>query len=88
MRSTRGALLRIILEDGSPLPAGAVVTAKGQDEQFPVARRGETYVTGLAQHNELQAWWKGRHCTLQVSLPADAGPVPRLGPFVCHGVTP
>lgn len=88
VRATRGALLRIILEDGSPLPAGAVVTTAGADEQFPVGRRGEAYVTGLARHNELQAWWKGRHCTLQVSLPPDAGPVPKLGPFVCHGVTP
>lgn len=88
VRATRGALLRIVLEDGSPLPVGAVVTARGQDEPFPVGRRGEAYVTGLARHNELQAWWKGRHCTLQVSLPPDAGPVPKLGPFVCHGVTP
>jgi len=88
VRSVRGALLRILLDDGSPLPAGAVVTHAGQDKQFPVARRGEVYVTGLEPQNKLQARWKGKQCTLQVALPADAGPLPKLGPFVCHGVTP
>jgi outer membrane usher protein len=88
VRSVRGALLKIFLEDGTPLPSGAVVTVKGQEGTFPVARRGEAYVTGLARDNVVRAAWKGRRCTLQVALPPDPGPLPVLGPFVCHGVTP
>ncbi|WP_260295759.1 fimbria/pilus outer membrane usher protein [Sedimenticola hydrogenitrophicus] len=88
VRSVRGALLKIFLADGTPLPSGAVVTVNGQEGSFPVARRGEAYVTGLARDNVVRAAWKGRDCTLQVALPADPGPLPVLGPFVCHGVTP
>lgn len=86
VRSVRGALLKIILEDGSPLPAGAVVSVQGREGIFPVARRGEAYVTGLERDNLLRATWKARDCTLQVTLPADAGPLPVLGPLLCRGV--
>jgi outer membrane usher protein len=86
--ATRGALLRITLEDGAPLPAGAVVRIRGHAEAFPVALRGEAYVTGLARDNELEVSWKGRRCLLAVTLPDDGGPLPVLGPFVCQGVTP
>lgn len=88
VHTVHGALLRIVLDDGSPLPAGAVVRIEGGEEAFPVARRGEAYVTGLGRYNELQASWKGRQCSLQVTLPPDAGPLPVLGPLVCHGVLP
>jgi outer membrane usher protein len=88
VRATRGALLRITLESGAPLPSGAVVRLAGQAEEFPVALRGEAYVTGLARDNELEASWKGRSCRIRVAVPPDAGPLPVLGPFVCRGVTP
>lgn len=87
VRKVRGALLKIILEDGSPLPSGAVVSIQGQEQTFPVARRGEAYVTGLERDNRVRATWKAQHCTLRVTLPADAGPLPVLGPLLCRGVT-
>lgn len=88
VRSARGALLKIVLDDGSPMPVGSVVRVPGQEEAFPVARRGEAYVTGLKKQNYLRAFWKGRDCELEVELPAEAGPLPVLGPLVCHGVRP
>ncbi len=88
VRSVHGALLKIVLDDGSPLPAGAVVRLRGRDEAFPVARRGEAYVTGLSRENDLVATWKGQHCALHATLPTDAGPVPVVGPLTCQGVAP
>lgn len=84
----RGALIRIVLEDGTPMPAGAVVRLEGGEKRFPVARRGEAYVTGLETENRLLASWKGRECELRFTLPPDAGPLPVVGPLVCRGVSP
>ena len=47
VRSGRGALLKIVLDDGEPAPPGAIVRIEGEKEEFYVARRGESYVTGL-----------------------------------------
>lgn len=85
-RAARGALLRIILEDGQPLPAGAFATVEGQAEEFPVAKRGEVYLTHLASSNRVSITWRQRACSFDVVMPADAKPLPVLGPFVCHGV--
>lgn len=88
VQAVRGALLKVVLEDGTPLPAGAVLRRKDGDEAFPVALRGEVYVTGLADENELEASWKGRRCRIEVTLPRAAGLLPVLGPFLCKGVLP
>jgi outer membrane usher protein len=88
VRPSRGALLKLVLENGSPMPAGALVRIRERNEEFPVAHRGEVYVTGLAVENELQASWRGQTCTIRVVLPRDAGPLPILGPLACPGVNP
>ncbi|HEX2827769.1 MAG TPA: fimbria/pilus outer membrane usher protein [Burkholderiales bacterium] len=80
-----GAVIRIVLDDGGVLPVGSTVTIAGRPEQFPVAERGEVYVTGLGPKNVLYAAWKGQRCELAVELDA-ATPQPRLGPFVCRNV--
>lgn len=88
VRPARGALLRIIMEDGTPLPAGALVTVKGSAEEFPVALRGEAYVKGLASQNVVQARWNEQSCDIEVVMPKNAGPLPLLGPLICHEVRP
>ncbi|HEX2238601.1 MAG TPA: FimD/PapC C-terminal domain-containing protein [Gammaproteobacteria bacterium] len=59
VHSTRGALLTIGLKDGSQLPAGATVKWIRGSQVFPVAMRGEVYVTGLKNHNRLRTLWNG-----------------------------
>ena len=86
VRRSAGALLKLLLDDGDPLPVGAVVTFVGRDERFPVAQRGEVYVTGLETDNQLQATWRGQSCAFEVTLPDDAGPLPRIGPVLCSGI--
>lgn len=88
VRPAHGAVLRIVLDDGSPLPAGAWLTVEGGAEAFPVGLRGESYVKGLGSENRIDVHWKEQVCTLQVALPKKAGPQPVLGPLTCHGVRP
>jgi len=87
VRSGRGALLRIVFDDGEPAPAGAVIKLEGDQQEFYVARRGEAFVTGLQPVNRAVLTWGGKQCRFDVRLPADSkGEIPRLGPLPCQGV--
>jgi outer membrane usher protein len=87
VRSGRGALLTIRLEDGEPAPAGAQVELLGDKQEFYVARRGEAFITGLQAKNTLRLKWRERTCELQVELPpGDKDEIARVGPLVCAGV--
>jgi outer membrane usher protein len=87
VRSGRGALLRIVFDDGEPAPAGAEVELVGDKEGFFVARRGESFVTGLKDRNQIRLKWKGASCTMDVNLPSGAADeIARVGPLTCQGV--
>lgn len=87
VKRSRGAIFRIVLDSGEPLPAGAIVTIAGQTEEFPVGLRGEVYVTGLDANNDAQAAWGEQTCAVNVSFPESSDPLPDLGTFTCSGVT-
>jgi outer membrane usher protein len=88
VRGGRGALLRIVFDDGQPAPPGATVRLAGDKEVFYVARRGEAFVTGMNdKDNKITLEWQGQHCDIDVSLPPPSpDEVPRVGPFTCKGV--
>jgi len=87
VRSGRGALIKIVLDDGQPAPAGAQVELPGDNKEFFVARRGEAFVTGLQTDNTLTLSWKGQQCRLVVTLPpGQLDEIPRVGPLACKGV--
>jgi outer membrane usher protein len=87
VRSGRGALLKIQLDDGEPAPAGAIVQIEGDNQEFYVARRGEAFVTGLQPNNRLLLKWKERQCSFDVALPpGSSDEIPRLGPLPCKGL--
>lgn len=87
VRSGRGALLRIVLDDGEPAPAGAEVRIAGDTKEFFVARRGESFVTGLKEKNMLRLDWNGASCNFEVLLPAGSpDEIARVGPLACRGV--
>ncbi|HUP29714.1 MAG TPA: fimbria/pilus outer membrane usher protein [Usitatibacter sp.] len=87
VRSGRGALIRVVLDDGEAAPAGATVEVEGDKAQFYVARRGEAFVTGLQPRNRVALNWKGNRCAFDVTLPPpNRDEVPRLGPFACKGL--
>lgn len=83
VHSTRGALLTIVLKDGSPLPAGATVKWIRGSQVFPVAMRGEVYVTGLKNHNRLRTLWNGQTCLIDFDMPGKNSPLPHIKPIVC-----
>jgi outer membrane usher protein len=87
VRRSHGATLRVRLDDGAPIPSGAIVQVTGRDEDFPVGLDGEAYVTGLEEHNRLRATWKGKSCEFDAAFPRSPDPLPSLGTFACHGVT-
>jgi len=88
IRHLRAGVVYLELEDGSPLPSGAVVRLEGQDEEFPVALGGEAYVNGFGTRDRLVAQWKGQTCAIDLVYPQGNDPLPDLGKHVCKGVRP
>lgn len=88
VRSGRGALIKIVLDDGQPAPAGAELELLGDKQGFFVARRGEAFVTGLQPLNQLRLKWEGASCVFTVALdPAiNQDDIARVGPLKCSGV--
>jgi outer membrane usher protein len=88
VRSGQAALLKIVLDDGEVAPAGALIQIVGDKQEFYVARRGESFVTGLQAKNQLQLSWNDTKCTISLDVPQSANKeeIVRLGPIVCKGV--
>jgi len=88
VRSGRGALLKIIFDDGEDAPAGATLHIEGDTEEFYVARRGAVFVTGLQPTNKVVLKWNDQQCRIDVTLPPESpDEIVRLGPRTCTGVT-
>lgn len=88
VRPAYGALFKVMLDNGQPLPAGSTVELRGDQTRFPVAHDGEVYVTGLATRNQLVARWKGQACEFDLRFEPGNDPLPDLGEFICKGVKP
>ena len=86
VKRSRGALLRLALDSGDAMPAGAVVGITGTAEEFPVGLRGEVYVTGMGASNRLRAKWRGQSCEVDIDFTPTDDPLPDLGTHVCKGV--
>ena len=87
VRGGRGALLKIVLEDGEVAPAGAIVKIEGDDEEFYVARRGAAFVTGLEENSIVVLNWNNQQCKLDVKLPPEVpDEIARVGPLLCKGI--
>ena len=88
VRSGRGALIKIVLDDGLAAPAGAEIELTGDKKDFFVARRGEAFVTGLQTDNVIRLKWNSGVCKLAFKLPAgQTDDIARVGPLLCSGVT-
>lgn len=87
VRGGQGALIRILLEDGTAPPVGSVVGIPNDSRDFFVARRGEVFVTGLQPTNKLVLKHTGGQCELIVDVPpASLHRILRLGPLECKEV--
>jgi outer membrane usher protein len=88
IKRSRSAVFTLLLSDGKPLPSGALVQTIGQEQAFPVALRGEVFMTDLQNDNHLRATWRGQSCDFVVAFPDTQEPLPNLGTFTCLGVSP
>jgi outer membrane usher protein len=87
VRGGRGALVKIVLDDGQPAPAGATVQIEADSEVFYVARRGEAYLTGLKPGSRVAMRWNEQKCAIDVALPPEnLDEIARVGPVTCKGV--
>lgn len=88
VRRVRAATLRVVLDDGSELPSGAIGRVEGRAEEYPVALGGQAYFENLEPKGRVSFTWKGQRCVLELSLPETPDPLPDLGTHVCKGVRP
>jgi outer membrane usher protein len=80
------ATLTLLEASGRPVPAGATARIGEAEEDFPVARRGRVYVSGLdrAKPNTLRVQIGERACRATVEVPADFVAGATLGSFTCQ----
>jgi len=83
-----GALVTLIEQDGLPIPVGAVAMVAGNDTEFPVGTKGETYLSGLSQSSLVRVSWPGQACEAKIAFVPSADPLPKLGPLLCEPVAP
>jgi outer membrane usher protein len=77
-----GATFRLLTDDGTAVPAGALVLFKGA--LFPVALDGITYVTGFDHGMSGSASWPGGQCRFRLEPPPHHDPLPDLGTVSCY----
>lgn len=78
------ATLRLVLSDGMPVPAGALVVTR--HEQVPVALDGLVYLVAAEGRQSAHAQWPGQRCVFDFERPAQADPMPDLGRVTCRPV--
>jgi outer membrane usher protein len=80
------ATLTLVEAGGRPVPAGASARVGEAGEEFPVARLGRVYVSGLdrAKPNILRVRIGERACRATVELPKDFTSGSTLGSFACQ----
>ena len=90
VRRTRQALVLMHQRDGTPVPLGAKVRLLPSGPEFITGRRGEVWLTDLAEHRQrLQVDWPQGGCTLEITVVASADGTPgRIGPMTCEGAQP
>ena len=92
VKRSRGALLTVVLENGEPLPAGALAEiiedSDEENEVFPIGLRGELYLTGLGASNRLRVTWLEQRCEFILPYPESTDPLPYLGTYTCTRVAP
>ena len=74
--------LRLLMPDGTPVPAGASVTTR--NERVPVAFDGLVYLTTAAGRHEASAEWSSQRCIFSFERPERGDPQPDLGDITCR----
>ncbi len=84
-RRSRQALLVLLQPDGTPIPVGAKVRLLPGGPEFAFGRRGEAWVSDLAERRQaIEVSWPAGGCTLTLNVPASPDGTPgKIGPLEC-----
>lgn len=86
VQAQRSAVMRVVLDDGAPLPPGTRVTLLPGNHDLPLGLDGFIFAADLAASgNTLQLHWRGQQCEISLTLPSDQVQ-PDLGVLLCTGV--
>jgi outer membrane usher protein len=81
--SQSGAILVLTGPLGTPLPFGTKISILGDHNDYMVAMRGEVFVNNLHYPVTVQASGPNLLCSLIISRPPSAEPLPTIGPLSC-----
>lgn len=84
-RRSRQATLVVRQADGTPVPVGAKVSLLPTGPEFFAGRRGEVWLTDLAETTQrVQVSWGKGGCTLTLEVPSNPDGTPgKIGPLAC-----
>lgn len=85
-RPALAAIVPMVLDDGSELPAGATVTLAGRADEWISAPGGDVYLTGLAADNAGTARWSLGRCKFRFAFAATGDVQPRLTRVTCRRI--
>lgn len=86
---SRGALLRLVDEAGTPVPLGSAARLRATGAAIPVGFDGNAYVEGLATRNTLAVERPdGRRCSVDFDYRPVPGEIPTIGPLTCREQRP
>ncbi len=83
VRRSRDVLVVLLQSDGSPIPPGARVTTSSGLAEFTVALRGETYLTGVTNDQQLKVQWPNGACSVMLHLGSVRPGSSALAPLTC-----
>jgi outer membrane usher protein len=84
-KANRGAVLKLVTEDGTNLPVGAEATINGGQTTYEVVLRGELFVPEITFPASVRVHWDDTTCQATVPAPENASELlPRIGPITCR----
>ena len=84
-KPNRGAVLKLVTEDGTDLPVGAEATINGGQTIYEVVLRGELFVPEISFPASVRVHWDDTTCRATVPASENASKLlPRIGPITCR----
>ncbi len=85
VKTSHGALLRMVDEAGVPMPVGSTATLRTSGVTVPVGYDGEAYVQDLSLHNDVAVErLDGLRCNVVFNYKPVPGEIPTIGPLTCQ----
>jgi outer membrane usher protein len=87
LRTSRGALLRLVDETGKPIPLGSTATLRPSGAAAPVGYDGAAFIEGLEPEFEIAVGLpNGKRCLVAADYRPVPGEIPTIGPLPCREV--